>query len=105
MRSGKLRRVIAIQRMSNTVNEAGTPVETWTDHASLRAEVIEQSASEFINAQGANDLEAIVFRTRFLAGITSADRVRFRGEDFNIKGVSEVENGRGLEIRCQRLGG
>lgn len=104
MRSGKLRRVIQIQRVTNTVNDAGTPVETWADHAALRAEVIRQDASEFINSQGAGDLEVIVFRTRFLSDVTNADRVRFGGADFNIKAVAETGNGRGLEIRCERLG-
>ncbi|SFB82261.1 phage head closure protein [Tropicimonas isoalkanivorans] len=104
MKSGRLRRVIQIQRATNTVNDAGTPVETWADHAHLRAEVIRQEASEFVNAQGAGDVESVVFRTRYFGDVTNADRVRFRGEDFNIKTVAEIEDGRGLEIRCEKLG-
>lgn len=104
MKSGKLRRVIQIQRVTHTVNDSGTPVEAWSDHASLRAELIRQTASEFINAQGAGDLEAIVFRIRFFADVTNEDRVAFNGDSFNIKSIAEIENGRGLEIRCEKLG-
>ena len=79
MKSGKLRRVIVVQGFSNTVNEAGTPVLTWADKATLRAEVVQQSTAEFIRGFGASDETVIVFRTRFIAGVTNADRILFGG--------------------------
>ncbi|WP_127113058.1 phage head closure protein [Shimia sediminis] len=104
MKSGKLRRLIVVQRFTNGVNEYGTPEMVWTDHARLRAEIETRSAAEFINAQGAGDREAIVFRTRFLEGLTGADSVLFAGDRFNIKEVAEIGHRKGLELRCERLG-
>lgn len=103
MRAGKLINVIRVQRASTMPNEFGTPSEVWFDHKRLRAEVIRQSAEEFINSQGANDRETVVFRTRFVQDISAADRVLFRGERYNIKGLTEIGRRKGLEIKCEVL--
>ena len=100
MRSGKLRHLIEIERASNAPNDYGTPVTTWTVIASLRAEVVSRSTEEFIRDAGASDVTAIVFRTRFLGGITNADRVAFNGQSFNIREATPIGNDRGLELRC-----
>lgn len=104
MRAGKLRRVIQVQRMANGVNEFGTPQEVWIDHVKLRAELVERSATEFINDQGAADKALVVFRTRYIDRVTEADRVVFDGQVFNIKQTSEIGLMQGLEIRCEKLG-
>ena len=79
MKAGKLVHVITVQRFTSAPNEYGTPIEAWSDLATLRAEVVEQSTEEFIRAQGAAEESAIVFRTRFLAGIGNGD---IGNEDF-----------------------
>jgi hypothetical protein len=53
MKSGKLREAIAIQRATTTINDAGTPADTWAIIARLRAEKVEQSTAEAIRAFGA----------------------------------------------------
>ena len=98
MRSGKLDRVITVQRYTETVNEYGTPVFTWEDHATLRAQIVQQSTEEFI-ASGGGDESTVIFRTRYLAGITNADRVRFGGIDHNIKEIKVIGRNRGMELR------
>lgn len=103
MSAGKMRRMIKVQAFTDTVNEAGTPVKAWTDKAKLRAEVIQQSTTEFIRNSGASDEAVVVFRTRFLAGVDNADRVLFEGDPFNIKEIAVTGHNRGLEIRCVRL--
>jgi len=104
MKAGKLRRVVTVQGSTHTVNEAGTPVVTWADKATLRAEVVQQSTAEFIRGFGASDETVVVFRTRFIAGVTNADRIVFGGEAFNIREVVVTGNDRGLELRCARAG-
>ena len=101
MRAGKLDRTIKIQGFANTVNEYGTPVETWTDKATLRAQLIQSSTEEFIE-NGAEEKTVVIFRTRFLAGVTAADRIHYLGGDFNIKELKEIGRREGLEIRCVR---
>ena len=101
MRAGKLDRTITIQGFTNTVNDYGTPVETWTDKATLRAQIIQSSTEEFIRG-GAVDETAIIFRTRWLAGVTTSDRIQYEGEAFNIKETKEIGRRKGLELRAVR---
>lgn len=101
MRSGKLDKVITLQRFTATVDDFGTPVETWADLADLRAQVVQATTEEFIRA-GAESDTVIVFRTRFLDGVTTADRVVFGGHFFDVKETKEIGRRQGLEIRCVR---
>jgi len=103
MRAGRLDRTITLQRLTSAPDDFGTPVETWTEVATLRAEVVQASTAEFIRA-GAVDETVIVFRTRYLAGITNADRVVHAGAPFDVKETKEIGRRRGLEIRCVRSG-
>ncbi len=103
MRSGKLIHVLTIQRAAETLNEAGSPVAVWADLARLRAEKIEAGTTEFIRAAGATDETVMVFRTRFVAGVTNADRISFNGAAFNIKEIVILGRNRGYEFRCMRI--
>ena len=100
MRSGKLKRLVTIQRAMTTLNDYGTPASTWSEVATLRAEVEPVSTEEFIRGFGATEETLVIFRTRHLEGVTTADRVGFEGRFFNIKQV--VDHGRpgGLELRA-----
>lgn len=101
MRAGKLDRTITIQRGTNIVNEYGSPAFTWANLATLRAQVVQSSTEEFIE-NGAEEKTVVIFRTRFLAGVTAADRVHYLGGDFNIRELKEIGRREGLEIRCVR---
>lgn len=104
MRAGKLDRSITIQRFTSTVDEYGTPVMTWTDVATVRAQIMQASTEEFIRAYGASDKTVIIFRARWLSGITNADRISYDGANYNIKEVKEIGRRKGLELRCEGLG-
>lgn len=103
MRSGKLLHFIEVQRATDAVNEYGAPVRTWAYHAKLRAERVEQSTEEYLRAAGAVDETAIVFRTRYMAGITNADRILFQGSPYNIRVVTVIGRNKGLEFRCTAI--
>lgn len=105
MKAGKMAHVIEVQRATRTINDAGTPSTAWTRLATLRAEVVERSTEEFIRDGGAADEERIVFRTRFLEGITSDDRVTFDGQSYNIRELTRIGRRQGLELRCTALNG
>ena len=98
MRSGKLDQVITVQRFTNTVDEYGTPVATWADLVTVRAQIIQQSTTEFIQG-GARDDTAMIFRTRWIEDVTTADRVVFDGDRFNIKELKPLGRAKGLDIR------
>jgi len=102
MRAGKLDRTIRIDRYSaGTPNEYGTVTPGWDALATLRAQVVQASTEEFM-ANGASDETVIVFRTRWLSGVTNADRVVYEGQPFNLKEVKEIGRRKGLELRAER---
>lgn len=105
MRAGKMDRRIVLQSASNTVNDAGTPILTWKTKATVWAELVQRSTREYIRAQGAQDEAVIIFRIRWLPGISTADRVVFDGRTFNIREVATIDRKRGIELRCIDLTG
>jgi SPP1 family predicted phage head-tail adaptor len=105
MRGGNLDRIITIDRVTTTVDEYGTPQEGWATVASLRAELIQSSAQEFIRAYGATTDTIAIFRTRFLDGVTTADRVTYANRSYDLKEIKEIGRREGLELRCIASGG
>lgn len=99
MRSGKLDRQITIQRSSETINDAGTPVFAWSTIATARAQLLQQSTSEFIENHGATDETVVIFKTRFLQALRNTDRIIFDGVAHNIREVKTLGRDRGMEIR------
>lgn len=104
MQSGKLDREIVIQSLSNTVDDYGTPVETWTTFATVRAQVLQLSAQEFLRSYGASSETAIIFRIRYLDGVTLAHRVSYNAGLYNVREIKEIGRRRILELRCLRVG-
>ncbi|MDR7147052.1 phage head closure protein [Rhizobium sp. BE258] len=100
MRSGKLDRTLRIDRFSSdSADEYGVPVNGFTPLATLRAQIIQANTEEAIR-NGAEDTTLVIFRTRWLAGVTTADRVVYEGRFFNIKETREIGRREGLEIRA-----
>lgn len=100
MKSGKLTRKIVIQRAQAAVDDYGTPVKAWAPTYTLRAEVVERSTSEFMQAGGATDEALIVFRVRHVLEISNSDQVAFDGKTYQIKEITELGRRKGLELRC-----
>lgn len=100
MRAGKLDRTISIERESEIVTPAGGVVTTWTNLATVRAQIVTQSASEFLTGYGEAEAGTVVFRIRYLDGVTTADRVTYEGAQYNVKEISEIGRRRGLELRA-----
>ncbi|WP_103172881.1 phage head closure protein [Paracoccus sp. SY] len=103
MKAGRLTEEIRIERSTSTINEYGTPSTTWVKLALLRAEKVEQTTTKYIRNFGASDEEVVIFRTRFLDGITNADRLVWKGNAFNIQSVATIGRRTGVELRCVRL--
>lgn len=105
MKSGRLIETIQIESIAEGVNQYGTPEAIWMPRATVRAERIDQTTEEFMRSYGASDEEAVIFRIRFVDGITNADRVTWNGEPFNIRQVTPIGRRKGLDLRCTRLPG
>ncbi len=99
MRAGKLDQQITVQRSVTAIDDYGVPSTTWTDLVTVRAQVIQQSTEEFIR-NGASDETVVVFRTRWIEDVTTADRVVFDEDNFNIKELKPIGRRKGLDIRA-----
>ena len=91
MRSGDLDRTIQLQSATQVDDGYGNITETWTTKATMRAQLV-------------SDETLIIFRTRWIDGVTLADRTVYNGLIHNIKSVKEIGRRRGLEIRTVSLG-
>ncbi|KQU54448.1 head-tail adaptor protein [Bosea sp. Leaf344] len=100
MQAGKLDRIITIERQTKTVTPSGGTVTAWTIIATPRAEIVKQSASEFLTGFGEAENGSAVFRIRWRADITTADRIVHDGVAHDIKEIAEIGRRRGLKLRA-----
>lgn len=98
IRAGKLDRQITIERQTETVAVSGAVSKDWAVTATVRAELVQQSAEEFLSGFGEADKGGAVFRIRYMAGITTADRVGYDGAVYDINEVTELGRRRALEL-------
>lgn len=104
MRAGNLDRTIRIDSYdTGLVDSYGTAAPDWTPLATLRAQMVQAGTDEFIR-NGAVDETVIIFRTRYLAGVTTAHRIHYDGRYFNIKELKEIGRRKGLELRAIAIG-
>ena len=99
IRAGKLDRQIVIERQTETVVASGAVLETWAPVATVRAELVQRSADEYLTGYGEAETGNAVFRIRHLAGITTADRVTCDGSTYDIDEIVELGRKRALELR------
>lgn len=104
MKSGKLDKRIEVQRKGETITPAGSVIEAWSLLIRLRAEVLQQSATEFLREPGEAERTAIVFRVRWPSTeITLGDRILHRATAYDLVEIKEVGRKRGLELRCEAV--
>jgi SPP1 family predicted phage head-tail adaptor len=99
IRAGKLDRQITIERQAETVAASGAVLQDWVPVATVRAELVQRSADEYLTGYGEAETGNAVFRIRYLAGITTADRVNFNGVAYAIDEIAELGRKRALELR------
>ena len=103
MRAGKLDREITIQSAEDTIGDDGTPSTFWSDVATVRAQLVEASTEEYQRAYGEGGNTAVIFRMRWMDGVTIDHRVRYEGRNLNVREVTEIGRRRGLELRCEEV--
>lgn len=104
MRAGKMDRTITIQLpIEGEPDEAGQVIPTWQTLATVRAQIMQASTEEFLRAYGTTDNYAVIFRLRYLSGVTVRHRVQHDGMNLNIREVKEIGRRKGLELRCEAL--
>ena len=101
MRAGCLRHSITIMiPWSETVSPTGDVRPMDSGAVTVRAEIVKQSASEFLTGMGTADARTVVFRIRHVPGLATGFRIMHDGVFYDLKEIVEIENGRGLELRA-----
>ena|SRR5689334_13571407 len=104
MRAGQMDRTVRIERVTTSQNDSGAVGETWSTFATMRAQLVQVSTTDFQRAFGASTESSILFRTWFVDGITLADRLIYNTVPFRLKEIKEIGRRKGLELRCERIG-
>ncbi|MDO6521284.1 phage head closure protein [Shimia thalassica] len=99
IKSGKLDRQIDIEWKKETVGSSGSVTSEWLHVSSVRAELVQRSADEYLTGYGEAESRSAVFLIRYQSGITTADRVVWRGVAYDIDEIVELGRRRGLELR------
>lgn len=101
--AGKMDRRITIDRQTETVKPSGDVSKVWTPIAVVWAEIIQQSATEFFTGFGEAETGSIIFRIRYMPGVTMADRVSYNGSAYGLKEIKELGRYEALELRGEVL--
>lgn len=97
MNAGGMDRVITLQRVTLEDDGYGM-VETWSDQATVKAEVRQQGGKEFFAAAQVQAEMRVVFYIRWLDGLTVVDRVQYEDRLHNIVEIREIKRRGGLEL-------
>jgi SPP1 family predicted phage head-tail adaptor len=100
---GNMDRRITIERKTEAKKPSGSVVPTWTPLATVWAEVLQQTASEFFTGYGEAETGTVIFRIRHFPGVTTADRVMFEGTPYSLKEIKELGRKDVLELRCEAV--
>ncbi|WP_345774909.1 phage head closure protein [Sinorhizobium prairiense] len=65
---GKLDRRISIERETETVKPSGSVAKAWATVATVWAEIVQQTASEFLTGFGEAENGTMIFRVRWIPG-------------------------------------
>jgi SPP1 family predicted phage head-tail adaptor len=105
MRAGNLDRIIELQRRTTGLDLYGTPVETWTTFATMRAQKLENATTDREGTRGNTTDTTISFRIRWLGNVTLENRVTYEGNQYTIGRIIEIGRRVGLDIVCGRIRG
>ena len=104
MRAGDMDRRITIQERITGESPSGEPIITWEDVGTVWAQVQQQSGREFFAAQQVISERRVVFRLRWLDGITVLHRVIYDDREHDIHEVRELGRREGIELHTTASG-
>ena len=84
---GDLRhRILILQKVATTTDSDGYPIETWKPFFPAWAKVEPVAGREYFQAAAVQAQRQVRFTIRCRRGITAAMRLRWDGQDYEIKG-------------------
>lgn len=104
MRAGNLDRLIEIQRRGTGLDLYGTPVETWTTFATMRAQLLKNATDDREGERGHTTDAVLTFRMYYFASLSLNDRLLYEGQQYNITGLTEIGRRAGMDVTCEKVG-
>lgn len=103
MRAGRLDRTIVVEGDAEEIGRDpfNAPIYGPPLRLVMRASVEQQSGREFFAAQTVMASRRVVFRIRFVAGLTVRNRVVYEDITHNIVEVREIGRRKGLELHTE----
>lgn len=103
MRAGRLNQRITIQSRSATRDALGQPVETWSDVASLWADIRFPSGMEVVKGGAEVSIVKASIRIRYRTDIDAGMRVEHGSNTYDVKAVlPDVAGRQHLDLVCER---
>ncbi len=100
MSAGKLDQFITIQRRTRASDNMGGFTETWDTYREVWANVKAKAGRESLDEGRTNAVYVVVFTVYTLNGLTELDRIVWRGDRYNIRGIMR-EGERPLEMKIE----
>lgn len=108
MRIGKLDRRIDIERATETTNDFGERVVSWSVAFSMWAALTIRKSGSFEKIVDGYEtsvqmVEFTIRQSSNADGVTTSDRVSYGGKKFNIVAVHELERGVDIRLICENV--
>lgn len=98
-----LKHKIQIYRLAEVADSLGGFTTSWILHKTKWAKVKPMSGRELIHADKIDATAASTFTVRFDADILESDKIAFKGDDYNIRSIVNIDEGdRFLSILGER---
>lgn len=98
MKSGRMDRQITIQGRDAGESVIGSPVNTWTNVATVWAEVQPVRGDEVVKLGKETASEMAKFIIRYRSDVSQTNRISYNSKIYNIQYVREFGRAEGLEI-------
>jgi len=104
MRGGRLRKQIVIESLTESQGSTGEVTVSWATFATVRAELITQTARESLKSDQILGIQYTTFRIRYLSGITKKMRVSYDSRLFDIESAPNMfERDREINLYCKEI--
>jgi SPP1 family predicted phage head-tail adaptor len=100
MMSGRLDRQITLQEPTTSQNSYGEQTTTWSDSATVWAQVQQQSGREMFAAGKLAEVD-MLFKIRYRSSVDETWRISYDGRTYEIESVKELGRQDGLEIAAK----
>lgn len=105
MNAGKLRKAITIQQHTNTSDEYGAQVLTWSSFGTDRwAQIEPLNGREYFAGQQFQSKVDTRFTIRYVSGITPKMRVFYNSMAYDIEAIINIdERNKTLQLMCSKV--